>query len=79
MRNDRFAQPHELLRWGHLLNIAVLVLPGFSHLALHAYIEPLHIAKRLSEEATVSMASRWDGWSGCHRGKWAFHFGRHDH
>ncbi|WP_192258109.1 GlxA family transcriptional regulator [Mesorhizobium caraganae] len=32
-------------------NIAVLVLPGFSHLALHAYIEPLRIANSLSKEA----------------------------
>ena len=28
--------------------IAVLVLPGFSHLALHAYLEPLHIANVVS-------------------------------
>jgi transcriptional regulator GlxA family with amidase domain len=31
------------------LDIAVLVLPGFSHLALHAYIEPFRIANLLSQ------------------------------
>ncbi len=29
-------------------DIAVLVLPGFSHLALHAYIEPFRIANTVS-------------------------------
>ncbi|TGV96255.1 hypothetical protein, partial [Mesorhizobium sp. M2E.F.Ca.ET.154.01.1.1] len=28
--------------------VAVLALPGFSHLALHAYIEPLRIANAVS-------------------------------
>ncbi|MER9832771.1 GlxA family transcriptional regulator [Mesorhizobium sp. M0134] len=30
------------------LNIAILVLPGFSHLALHAYLEPFRIANVLA-------------------------------
>ncbi|MER8499321.1 GlxA family transcriptional regulator [Mesorhizobium sp. M0751] len=33
---------------GKAHDIAVLVLPGFSHLALHAYIEPLRIANAVS-------------------------------
>ncbi|RWK94396.1 GlxA family transcriptional regulator [Mesorhizobium sp.] len=46
------------------LNIAIVVLPGFSHLALHSYIEPLCIANSLSEEPLF----RWqlvglDGWT----------------
>ncbi|MDX8535906.1 GlxA family transcriptional regulator [Mesorhizobium sp. VK25A] len=32
------------------MTIAVLVLPGFSHLALHAYLEPLHIANSVLKE-----------------------------
>jgi AraC family carnitine catabolism transcriptional activator len=35
---------------GQSLKIAVLVLPGFSHLALHAYLEPLHIANSVLKE-----------------------------
>ncbi|RWB52582.1 MAG: hypothetical protein EOQ42_24290, partial [Mesorhizobium sp.] len=31
------------------LNIAVLVLPGFSHLALHAYLEPFRMANVLTK------------------------------
>jgi len=31
------------------LDVAVLVLPGFSHLALHAYIEPFRIANTVSK------------------------------
>ncbi|MER9202334.1 GlxA family transcriptional regulator [Mesorhizobium sp. M0933] len=34
----------------HGVNIAILVLPGFSHLALHSYLEPLCIANSLSED-----------------------------
>lgn len=33
-----------------MLKIALLVLPGFSHLALHSYIEPLRIANSLLKE-----------------------------
>lgn len=32
------------------LTLAILVLPGFSHLALHAYLEPLRIANSISKE-----------------------------
>ena len=42
------AAPHHLVEAGSVLNLTVLVLPGFSHLALHAYIEPLRIANALS-------------------------------
>lgn len=32
----------------HSFDVAVLILPGFSHLALHAYIEPLRLANSVS-------------------------------
>ncbi|MER9214353.1 GlxA family transcriptional regulator [Mesorhizobium sp. M0663] len=47
----------------HGVNLAILVLPGFSHLALHSYIEPLCIANSLSGDARF----RWQlvGLDGC--------------
>jgi len=44
------ARPHDLAEAAYTLNIAVLVMPGFSHLALHSYIEPLRIANALSKK-----------------------------
>ncbi|BCH12619.1 AraC family transcriptional regulator (plasmid) [Mesorhizobium sp. 131-3-5] len=41
-------QPNDL-PLDHSLKIAVLVLSGFSHLTLHAYLEPLQIANVLSK------------------------------
>ncbi|CDX24832.1 AraC family transcriptional regulator [Mesorhizobium plurifarium] len=43
-------RPNDRAEMGQLLDIAVLVLPGFSHLALHAYIEPLRIANTLTKK-----------------------------
>ncbi|MER8760475.1 GlxA family transcriptional regulator [Mesorhizobium sp. M0976] len=34
---------------GRMLDIAVLVIPGFSHLALHAYLEPFRIANSVAK------------------------------
>ncbi|RRI01779.1 GlxA family transcriptional regulator [Mesorhizobium tamadayense] len=45
-----FAHADDPAEAGQLLHIAVLALPGFSHLALHAYIEPLRIANALAKE-----------------------------
>ena len=45
---------------GDPFDLAVLVLPGFSHLALHAYIEPFRIANTVSRR----LLFRWrrDRW-----------------
>lgn len=79
MRNDRFCSAQRNAEVGHPLNIAVLVLPGFSRSCTSRLYQAVAHRERLSEEATVSMEGRWDGWSACHRREWAFPFGRDDH
>ncbi len=42
------ATPEISVTAGRPFDLVVLVLPGFSHLALHAYIEPFRIANAVS-------------------------------
>lgn len=41
--------PEDLAMGGRPVELVVLVLPGFSHLALHAFIEPFRIANAVSK------------------------------